>query len=154
VGRLFREFAVVLSVAIAVSLVVSLTTTAMMCAILLRPVHAADHGRLYRLMEWLLETTVRLYGWTLRWVLQHPRKVVVVNFLTIAFTVYLYGIVPRGFFPQQDTGRLMGQVMADQDTSSQTMRRLLTEFANGVLEDKAVDSVIGFSGGQGNASNN
>jgi multidrug efflux pump len=152
VGRLFREFAVTLSVAIAVSLVVSLTTTPMMCARLLRPEREITHGRVYELSErffqWILDT----YEKTLAWVLEHQPLMLLVTLGTIAFTVYLYSIVPTGFFPQQDTGRLMGAIQADQNTSFQLMSRKLREFAKTVGEDPAVDDVIAFTGGGGTAN--
>jgi len=146
VGRLFREFAVTLSVAIIVSLIVSLTTTPMMCATLLRPRSENGHGRLYRISEWFFDTILRMYETSLGWVLRHQRLTMLVTLSTIGLTAYLYVIVPKGFFPQQDTGRLAGSVQADQDTSFQAMRSFLTQFANIVGEDPAIDSVISFSG--------
>jgi multidrug efflux pump len=153
VGRLFREFAVTLSVAIAVSMLVSLTTTPMMCARLLRQVHPHEHGRLYRWTEALLDGVVKIYEVTLRWVMRNQPLMLLVTIATVAFTVYLYTVIPKGFFPQQDTGRLAGQILADQHTSSQSLRRLLTKFALAVGEDPAVGSVMAFSGGGGNATN-
>src|SRR5262249_54630560 len=149
VGRLFREFAVTLSVAIAVSLLVSLTTTPMMCARLLRPDSTVIHGRVYRASErgfrWLLSQ----YESTLSWVVRHQPLMLLVTLGTIAFTIYLYVVIPKGFFPQQDTGRLIGMIQADQSTSFQAMSRRLTEFADSVQQDPAVANVIAFTGGGG-----
>src|SRR5207237_3250454 len=149
VGRLFREFAVTLSVAIGVSLLVSLTTTPMMCARLLRPESEITHGNFYRLSERGFQWMRDQYENTLSWVLRHQPLTLLVTVATIAFTVYLYVIVPKGFFPQQDTGRLIGIIQADQNTSFQAMSDQLMEFANAVSEDPAVDSVVAFTGGGG-----
>jgi multidrug efflux pump len=153
VGRLFREFAVTLSVAIAVSLVVSLTTTPMMCAKLLRAKSEERRGRLYLASERAFERVLGAYERSLAWVLRHARLTLAVTIATIGFTVYLYVIVPKGFFPQQDTGRLMGAMQADQDTSFQAMRRLLAEFAATTSQDPAVENVIAFTGGNGGTAN-
>jgi multidrug efflux pump len=149
VGRLFREFAVTLSVAIAVSLLVSLTMTPMMCARLLRPESEITHGRLYRLSERGFHWILNFYERTLSWVLKHQPLMLFVTLGTIAFTVYLYFAIPKGFFPQQDTGRLIGMIQADQDISFQALSSKLTEFADIVGSDPAVDHVIAFAGGQG-----
>jgi multidrug efflux pump len=149
VGRLFREFAVTLSVAIAVSMVVSLTTTPMMCATLLRHRDPRTRGRLYRASEAVFDWILRQYEWTLRWVLQHQFLMIIATAITVAFTIILYVIVPKGFFPQQDTGRLVGQIQADQNTSFQTMAKLLERVAKTIKEDPAVNNVIAFTGGGG-----
>jgi len=149
VGRLLREFAVTLSVAIGVSLLVSLTTTPMMCARLLRPENEIRHGRLYHASERGFRWIVSRYDWTLSWVLRHQALMLVVTVATIAFTAYLYVVIPKGFFPQQDTGRLIGIIQGDQNTSFQAMSRRLTEFSNIVAQDPAVDNVIAFTGGGG-----
>jgi NodT family efflux transporter outer membrane factor (OMF) lipoprotein len=149
VGRLFREFAVTLSVAIAVSLLVSLTMTPMMCARLLRPESEITHGRLYHLSERGFQWILNFYERTLSWVLKHQPLMLFVTLATIAFTVYLYFPIPKGFFPQQDTGRLIGMIQADQDISFQALSVKLTEFADIVGSDPAVDHVIAFAGGQG-----
>src|SRR5947209_1071246 len=117
VGRLFREFAVVLSLAIAVSLVVSLTTTPMMCAKMLRSEHEIKHGRLYRFSESVFDRSLKGYGGMLRWVLRHSAVVGLILLVTIGVAVFLYIKVPKGFFPQQDTGRLTGSIQASQDIS-------------------------------------
>ena len=153
VGRLFREFAVTLSVAIGVSLLVSLTTTAMMCASILRPEREIPHGRFYRASERGFQWVLDEYESTLSWVLRHQPLMLLVTLGTIAFTVYLYVIVPKGFFPQQDTGRLMGAIQADQRTSFQAMSQRLTQFARTVGQDPAVEDVIAFTGGSGGTAN-
>ena len=119
VGRLFREFAVTMSVAIAISMVISLTTTPMMCAYLLK--EHESHGWLYRTSERAFNWIVNLYGRTLARVLRHPAITLGVLLATIGLNVYLFIHVPKGFFPQQDNGRLNGTIIADQDTSFQAM---------------------------------
>ena len=152
VGRLFREFAVTLSVAIGVSLLISLTTTPMMCSRLLRPESQIQHGRMYHWSERGFQWILGAYDRTLTWVLRHQPLVLLVTLATIAFTVYLYFAVPKGFFPQQDTGRLIGSIQADQNTSFQAMSEKLREFADGVSQDPAVEDVIAFTGGIGTAN--
>ena len=154
VGRLFREFAVVLSAAIGVSLIVSLTTTPMMCAYMLKPVHATRHGRLFALTERFFDGILALYERSLRFVLRHQPATLFVTLATIGLTIYLYAIVPKGFFPQQDTGRLSGNLMADQDTSYQAMVKLLDQFAAVVMDDPAVDGVEASIGGNWGGSVN
>jgi multidrug efflux pump len=148
VGRLFREFAVTLSAAIGVSMIVSLTTTPMMCARLLKSEHTQRHGWLYRANERVFNWILRGYEVSLDWVMRHQPLMLVVTLGTIAFTVYLYKAIPKDFFPQQDTGRLMGAIQGDQDTSFQTMERLLAQYASVISQDPAVDSVVGFTGGR------
>ena len=152
-GRLFREFAVTLSVAILVSLIVSLTTTPMMCARVLRSEHGRTHGRWYRLSEQVFDRMRGGYAHSLGWVLRHPRGMLALTLATMAFSVYLYTIVPKGFFPQQDTGRMFGNIQAAQDISFQAMRQKLTEIVDIVKSDPAVDTVTGFSGGGSGNSN-
>ncbi len=144
VGRLFREFAVTLSVAIFMSMIISLTTTPMMCAVLLKP-HTDDHGRLYRASEWVFDSILWFYEVTLGWVLRHRLVMLFVTLLTIGLTVFLVFQVPRGFFPQQDVGRLGGSVRTDQDASFQTLTKLQQEYAAAVAEDPAVDNVMAFA---------
>ena len=143
-GRLFREFAVTLSVAILVSLVVSLTTTPMMCARVLRSEQGRTHGPLYRFSEWFFESMRSGYGHSLGWVLRHPRTMLALTLATMAFSIYLYMIVPKGFFPQQDTGRMFGNIIAAQDISFQAMQQKLTEVVDIIKSDPAVDTVTGF----------
>jgi len=152
VGRLFREFAVTLSVAIGVSMLVSLTTTPMMCAKLLRAHGEERHGRLFRASERPFLWIHRRYESSLAWVLRHRRVTMLVTLATMAATISLYVMVPKGFFPQQDTGRLSGAIQADQDTSFQAMERKLTRLAGIVQQDPAVDSVTAFIGGGGTAN--
>ncbi len=149
VGRLFREFAVVLSVAIAISMVVSLTTTPMMCARLLRPHHKEHEGRLYRAGEWVFNLVLKFYEITLGAVLRHPLVMILATLATVGLTAYLFSIIPGSLFPQQDTGRLSGSITADQDTSFQSLERLIAQYSAAVSTDPAVDNVIAFAGGSG-----
>jgi multidrug efflux pump len=153
VGRLFREFAVTLSAAIFISLLVSLTTTPMMCAVLLRPMRKEEQGRLFRWSEGIFDFILGGYERMLRVVLRHQFIMLLITLGTIALTVYLYIIVPKGFVPQQDTGRLTGQIQADQDISAQAMMVLLNQYAKAVSGDAAVSDVIGFTGGGRGAIN-
>jgi len=146
VGRLFREFAVTLSVAIGVSLVVSLTTTPMMCAKLLRHESNQKHNWLYRFMESIFDAGLGFYRRSLTWVLRHQPLMLGVTLGTIAFSVYLYIIVPKGFFPQQDTGRLGGGLQAEQDISFPALRDKLRQFVGIIKSDPAVDTVVAFAG--------
>ena len=157
VGRIFQEFAVTLSLAILISLVLSLTTTPMMCARFLRP-ESHDAGRrpnlLIRGLEGAFTGTLNAYERTLRVALSRPRLVLLVLAATIGLNVYLYVIVPKGFFPEQDTGQMMGGIQADQRISFQSMEKKLKEAAAIVQADPAVDSVVGFTGGRGTNSAN
>jgi multidrug efflux pump len=153
VGRLFREFAVTLSVAIMVSLVISLTTTPMMCAYMLKEKAGERHGYVYMLFEWMFDLIVGWYARTLGWILRRQRLTLMVTLSTIGFTIYLYVIVPKGFFPQQDTGRLTGNLLADQDTSFQAMSFLMKRFTDAVLDDPAVAGLTVSTGGQSGATN-
>ncbi|MCW5797355.1 MAG: multidrug efflux RND transporter permease subunit [Nitrospira sp.] len=150
-GRLFREFAVTLSVAILVSLLISLTTIPMLCARVLKSDSAPKHGWWYRMSERGFGIMLRGYARSLTWVLRHPRTMLVVTLGTMALTVYLYILVPKGFFPQQDTGRLFGNIQAAQDISFQAMRAKLTEVVEIIKSDPAVASITGFTGGGGHA---
>ncbi|WP_144112504.1 efflux RND transporter permease subunit [Paraburkholderia sp. BCC1886] len=149
VGRLFREFALTLSLAIAVSLIVSLTLTPMMCSRFLRePQDRKEEGRFGRWLERNFMAMQRGYERTLNWSLLHPRLIVTILVLTIGLNVWLYIIVPKGFFPQQDTGRLVGGIQADQSTSFQAMKGKFAEMMSIVSKNPAVDSVVGFTGGR------
>ncbi|NUY31234.1 MMPL family transporter [Paraburkholderia sp. JPY303] len=149
VGRLFREFALTLSLAIAVSLVVSLTLTPMMCSRLLREPHEKKReSRFGRWLERGFTSMQRGYERTLGWALRHPRLILFVLLLTIGLNVALYIIVPKGFFPQQDTGRLIGGIQADQSTSFQAMKGKFSQMMDIVSKNPAVDSVVGFTGGR------
>ena len=153
VGRLFREFAVTLSIAIAISLVVSLTTTPMMCAKFLKSEAERVHGRFYRASERMFNWIHRRYETGLSWVLEHPALMLGLTVLTICINVYLYTVIPKGFFPDQDTGRLNGSVQASQDISFQAMRQKLTQVVDIVMADPAVDTVGAFTGGGGSTTN-
>ncbi|WP_024527039.1 multidrug efflux RND transporter permease subunit MdtC [Serratia fonticola] len=145
-GRLFREFAVTLSVSIGLSLLISLTLTPMMCAYLLRYQPPREQRRLRGFGRMLLGLQ-QGYGRSLNWVLGHSRWVMAVFLATIALNVWLYISIPKTFFPEQDTGRLMGFIQADQSISFQAMRSKLQDFMKIVREDKDVDNVTGFTGG-------
>ncbi|ELI8098654.1 multidrug efflux RND transporter permease subunit MdtC [Yersinia enterocolitica] len=145
-GRLFREFAITLSVAIGISLVISLTLTPMMCAHLLRAQPAGKQQRIRGFGKVLLAIQ-QGYGRSLNWVLGHTRWVMVVLLSTIALNVWLYISIPKTFFPEQDTGRMMGFIQADQSISFQAMQQKLKDFMKIVSADPAVDNVTGFTGG-------
>ncbi|WP_346825897.1 multidrug efflux RND transporter permease subunit MdtC [Serratia inhibens] len=145
-GRLFREFAVTLSVSIGLSLIVSLTLTPMMCAYLLRHQPARAQRRIRGFGKMLLALQ-QGYGRSLNWVLGHSRWVLAIFFATIALNVWLYASIPKTFFPEQDTGRLLGFIQADQSISFQAMRVKLEDFMKIVREDKDVENVTGFTGG-------
>lgn len=173
IGRLFREFAVVLSIAILISMVISLTVTPMMTDILLRTHQPTDGqrqaiqpeqrrlARLRRVYHWLprvlqgmqhgfgigFEKTYEAYARTIAWALDHRKLMLAGLFLTIGLNVYLYKVVPKGFFPQQDTGRIMGFIQADQSVSFNTMKDKLGKFIEIIKDDPAVDMVSGFTGG-------
>jgi multidrug efflux pump len=151
VGRLFREFAVVLSTAIAVSLVVSLTLTPMLCAKFLRA-EAKTHGRWYRASEAVFDWMLRVYRGGLVWVLRHQPLTLAVTILTAGLSIYLYIIAPKGFFPQQDTGRLGGSVIAEQDISFPAMKAKMKQYVDIVLKDPGVSNAVAFSGGQGSSN--
>jgi multidrug efflux pump len=146
VGRLFREFAVVLSVAIGVSLFVSLTTTPMMCARFLKH-DTGQHGRAYRMSESAFNRLLRTYDVGLRWVLRHQFFILLVTIGTVCLNVYLFWVTPKGFFPQQDTGRITGLIQGDQDLSFAAMSQKMRAFTDIVAKDPAVDSVTSFTGG-------
>ena len=145
VGRLFREFAVTLSIAIAVSMVVSLTATPMMCAYLLN--NDQSHGWMYRTSERAFDWVVNLYGSTLSVALRFRAVTLLVLLATIGLNAYLFIRVPKGFFPQQDNGRIQGSITADQDTSFQAMDKIMLPMVKIVADDPAVDTVAGFTGG-------
>jgi multidrug efflux pump len=146
VGRLFREFAVVLSIAIAVSLLVSLTVTPTMCAKFLRPNHEKKHNRIYRASEWLFDHMLGAYRHSLAWVLRHQPLTLAVTVATACLSVYLYILVPKGFFPQQDTGRISGSVQAAQDISFEAMSSKMRQYVDIVMKDPAVATIVGFAG--------
>jgi len=147
VGRLFREFAVTLSAAIGISLLVSLTTTPMMCAQILRPTTKQKHGRLFRFSEAVFDWMLKTYRVCLRVVLRHQFATLLITMGTAALSVVLYWQVPKGFFPQQDTGRLNGSVQADQDISFAAMKEKMQQFVAIVMKDSNVQAMVGFAGG-------
>jgi len=147
VGRLFREFAVVLSVAILISLIVSLTTTPMMCAHLAMHRPQQQHGRWYVASERGFEAMLGFYRRTLAQALRWPGVVMLLLLLTVALNIGLFYWIPKGFFPVQDTGRMVGGIQADQSISFQLMRQKLTDFISIIRKDPAVASVVGFTGG-------
>jgi multidrug efflux pump len=153
VGRLFREFAMVLSFAILVSMVISLTTTPMMCAHLLKSHAGVKHGRLYNWSERGFELILDSYASALRGVLRHPAITMLVLSITIGFTVYLYVIIPKGFFPEQDTGRMSGSVMAAQTISFQAMNPKMDYLTKQVIADPDVESTVAFVGGSFGGTN-
>jgi multidrug efflux pump len=146
IGRLFREFAMVISISILISLVVSLTTTPMMCAILLRH-ETGEHGRLYRVSERFFDAMLNVYRRSLAVALRHPALMMMLLAVVLGLNFYLYDVIPKGFFPQQDTGRLTGSIQADQSISFQLMQKKLTQFINIIKSDAAVETVVGFTGG-------
>jgi multidrug efflux pump len=148
VGRLFREFAVTLSIAILVSLVVSLTTTPMMCARLLTA-QGRNPGGLSRLSESAFDWMRAQYARSLERILRHQRGTLVVTLATMVATGYLYVRIPKGFFPQQDTGALTGSVQADQSTSFQAMQQRVSRFVDIVMSDPGVSTVLAYVGGGG-----
>jgi multidrug efflux pump len=146
-GRLFREFAVTLSVAITISLAVSLTTTPMMCAYLLAPRRGDGHGGLYRAGEQAFAAILDLYGRSLRRALQWPGLVMLSLLATLCFAVHLFINVPKGYMPEQDNGLIWGGIQADQSISFQLMKKKLAQFVEIVRQDPAVAKVAGFYGG-------
>jgi multidrug efflux pump len=149
VGRLFREFAVTLSVTILLSAIISLTLTPMMCALLLRPHDEAHHGRFYQASENVFNKTIAFYGRTLQFVLRHQRATLLVTIGTLVATVWLYIIVPKGFFPVQDTGVIMGISDAPESVSFQSMAERQQRLAAAVLKDPDVESLSSFIGVDG-----
>jgi multidrug efflux pump len=149
VGRLFREFAVVLSVAVLVSLIISLTTTPMMCALLLRPHGATRRGRFALLGERIFDAITRAYDRTLQLALRHQAITMLIFILTAGVNAYLFWVVPKGFFPQQDNGRLGANIVAAQDVSFAAINEKMQQFAAIIQADPAVDTVTLFTGGGG-----
>jgi multidrug efflux pump len=147
VGRLFREFAVTLSVAVAVSLLMSLTTTPMMCAMLLKKVRPAAHGSVYKASERIFNGARYFYDVSLRWALRHPRFMLALMLFTIGTSVYLFTIIPKGFFPEQDSGRLSGTIQAEQDISFKAMSSKFSDIVDIIMRDPDVDYVAAFTGG-------
>src|SRR5262249_28321320 len=147
VGRIFREFAVTLSLAVMISLVVSLTATPMMCSRLLKTRHDPP-GRLFRASEAAFARLLAAYSRSLAWALEHPRLVLTVLLATVPLNILLYAQVPKGLFPQADTGRINGNIQGDQSISFQLMKEKLKQFATILQQDPAVAHVAGFTGGR------
>jgi len=154
IGLYFREFAVTLSVAILLSMVISLTTTPMMCARLLsvhRPI--SERSLFHRLSEGGFQTILADYKRTLSWVLDHRFPVLMVLFATIVLNIWLFIIIPKGFFPEQDTGRMFGFIQADQSVSFQRITGKLRQYMDIVQKDPDVDDAVGFTGAGGGGGN-
>ena len=149
VGRLFREFAVTLSTAVFVSMLISLTTTPMMCAYLLKDERAEKHGRIYMASEKFFDWVLSVYRSSLHWVLDHPTLTLVVLFITIALNVVLIVKIPKGFFPTVDTGAISGSARGPQDSSFAAMNDSIQQIGRVIKNDPAVENVIGFTGGGG-----
>ncbi len=149
VGRLLREFAMTLSVAILISMVISLTTTPMMCAHLLKPAGKIKKSRLNEEVEGFLNRVIESYGRGLEFTLRHKGKALLSVIGAVVTSALLFIFIPKGFFPQEDTGRMMGGIQADQNTSFQAMQKKLKEFVNAVLSDPSVVSLAAFAGGSG-----
>jgi multidrug efflux pump len=149
-GLYFREFAVTLSVAILISMVISLTTTPMMCARLLS-VHRAvsERSRFHRLSESTFQTALADYKRSLAWVLNHRFLMLMVLIGTVGLNVWLFTIIPKGFFPEQDTGRMFGWIQADQSSSFQRISQKLRQYVKIIQDDKDVDNIVGFTGAGG-----
>jgi multidrug efflux pump len=147
VGRLFREFAMTISISIMISLAVSLATTPMMCAVLLRNETGEEHGWFYRTSERFFDAMLNAYRRTLMVALQHPASMMMIFAMVLGLNFYLYSVIPKGFFPQQDTGRLVGSIQADQSISFQLMQQKLTQFITIIKNDPAVETAVGFTGG-------
>ncbi|SNT14952.1 multidrug efflux pump [Granulicella rosea] len=149
IGRLFREFAITLSTAIVVSMVISLTTTPMMCSRVLVPEHDIEHGRLYNWSERVFDAILKFYRRTLNWTLNHPALILIVFLCTIALNGFLLTRVPLGFFPQQDTGAMTGGMQGPQDTSFYAMKASVQQATAIIKADPGVQNVMAFTGGQG-----
>jgi len=149
VGRLFREFAVVLSVAILVSLLISLTATPMMCSRLLKHLHDQVHGQAFQASERVFNAILEVYERSLGWVLEHSYLTLAVLGVTIALNFYLFAIIPKGFFPQQDNGIVFGGIQGSQDISFQAMQASTSRIVNVIKTDPAVQNVMAFTGGGG-----
>src|SRR6202020_3339764 len=154
VGRLFREFAITLSTAIIVSMIISITTTPMMCAHLLKPHKEEKHGRLYRLSEKFFDGMLSGYRRSLEWVLENPALVLVVLIMVVALNVVFIIKIPKGFFPQQDTGALVGGVQGPQDASFPVMNASIKALVNVIKADPAVAYVNAYSGSNGGGGSN
>jgi len=154
VGRLFREFAVTLSAAVLVSLIISLTTTPMMCAAILKEDTSERHGRIYGISEWIFLQMQSCYDRSLQWALKHASSMLGLTLAGIAASISLFIWIPKGFFPEQDTGRIAGSIQAAQDISFQDMHSKLLEVMEIIQQDPDVTYVAGFTGGGHGSSTN
>lgn len=152
IGRLFREFAITLSAAIFVSLIVSLTTTPMMCSRILKSERDIEHGRLFRWSERAFDSILHAYRRSLIWTLDHPSLVLIVFFFVLGLNAYLLITIPKGFFPQQDIGAMQGGMQGPQDTSFYAMSRAVQQAVAIIKRDPGVQNVMGFTGGRGAAN--
>ncbi len=152
IGRLFREFAITLSAAILVSMVISLTTTPMMCSRVLRPESEVTHGGLYNWSERGFNKVLGIYRGSLTWVLDHPTLILLIFIGTLALNVFLIAKIPKGFFPQQDTGAVMGGLQGPQDTSFYSMKDALQKSVSIIKSDPGIENVMGFTGGRGSVN--
>jgi len=150
-GRYFREFAMTLSVAIVISMVISLTTTPMMCALILRPKKEEKHGRLFNVSERAFDWVHQRYSRSLSWALRHQGIMLSLTLSALVISIYLFSIIPTGLFPQQDTGRLSGNIQASQDISFQAMGKKLKAVVNIIMKDPAIDTVTAFTGSSNTA---
>ena len=152
IGRLFREFAITLATAILVSMVISLTTTPMMCSRVMRGEHDIKHGRMYKWSEGVFDTALRGYRKSLTWVLDHPALMLLVFVATLVLNVYLIMKAPTGFFPQQDTGVIMGGMQGPQDTSFFAMNKAVHAADLIIAHDPGVQNAMAFTGGNGSTN--
>jgi multidrug efflux pump len=152
VGRLFREFAITLSTAIIVSMLISLTTTPMMCAYILKDEREIKHGRLFQFSEKFFNGMISIYSRSLKWVLDHPGPMLTILLITIGLNFYLIDIIPKGFFPQQDTGAIIGGVQGPQDASFPVMNNSILQLVNVIKADPAVANVNAYTGGNGSSN--
>ncbi len=151
IGRYFREFAMTISVAILISMVISLTTTPMMCSLLLKPHKEQRHGRFFNASEGVFNRMHRFYEKTLLWALDHQGIMLSLTLAALATSIILFRIIPTGLFPQQDTGRLSGNIQASQDISFQAMEKKLRAVVRIIMKDPAIDTVTAFTGGSNTA---
>ena len=149
IGRLFREFAITLSAAILVSMVISLTTTPMMCSRVLRSEHSIKHGAVFNWSERVFDKILGGYRKSLNWVLDHPALILLVFLATLGLNIFLFFRIPTGFFPQQDNGVMGGGMQGPQDASFYSMRTAVQQAVAIIKADPAVDNVMAFTGGQG-----
>jgi multidrug efflux pump len=153
IGRIFHEFAMTLCLSIAVSMFISLTVTPMMCVYLLKPAASEQHGYFYRISERAFSALLEVYRKSLTWTLKHPTLVILSLVLTLALNLMLIVLVPKGLFPTQDTGLIFGGLQGSQDASFPSMRASLLDVQRVVGQDPAVQTIAGFTGGGGGASN-